>query len=138
MAFQLSQLSSNLASTNRTNMIPSKPQQTSLAQGLVSIPVPPPPHGEETNLEASSSDESSVSFTIAHIKPSIMWRNESFWKKKPLAACATGMFPCGSSLREHPQIHSGVPFPSSQQGESHVPVPLQQSSGSRQRPLGST
>ncbi|XP_012596367.2 zinc finger and BTB domain-containing protein 2 isoform X1 [Microcebus murinus] len=122
-ASQLSQLTSNLAQVNRTNMTPSDPLQTSLSPELVSTPVPPPPPGEETNLEASSSDEQPASLTIAHVKPSIMKRNGSFPKYYACHLCGR-RFTLRSSLREHLQIHTGVPFTSSQQGESRVPLSL--------------
>ncbi|KAB1275842.1 Zinc finger and BTB domain-containing protein 2 [Camelus dromedarius] len=122
-AAQLSQLPSNLTQVNRTHMTPSDPLQTSLSPDLVSTPVPPPPSGEETNLEASSSDEQPASLTIAHVKPSIMKRNGSFPKYYACHLCGR-RFTLRSSLREHLQIHTGVPFTASQPGESRVPLSL--------------
>nr|XP_020031593.1 zinc finger and BTB domain-containing protein 2 isoform X2 [Castor canadensis] len=122
-ASQLSQLTPNLAQVNRTNLTPADPLQTSLSPELVSTPVPPPPPGEETNLEASSSDEQPATLTIAHVKPSIMKRNGSFPKYYACHLCGR-RFTLRSSLREHLQIHTGVPFPSSQQGENRVPLSL--------------
>ncbi|KAB0395318.1 hypothetical protein E2I00_014774, partial [Balaenoptera physalus] len=122
-ASQLSQLPSNLTQVNRTHMTPSDPLQTSLSPDLVSTPVPPPPPGEETNLEASSSDEQPAPLTIAHVKPSIMKRNGSFPKYYACHLCGR-RFTLRSSLREHLQIHTGVPFTASQPGESRVPLSL--------------
>lgn len=107
-ASQLSQLPPNLAQVNRTNMPSSDPLQSSLSPELVSTPVPAPPPGEETNLEASSSDEQPASLTIAHVKPSIMKRNGSFPKYYACHLCGR-RFTLRSSLREHLQIHTGVP-----------------------------
>ncbi|XP_004673991.1 PREDICTED: zinc finger and BTB domain-containing protein 2 [Condylura cristata] len=119
----LSQLTSNLAQVNRTHLTPSDPLQTSLSPELISTPVPPPPPGEETNLEASSSDEQPASLTIAHVKPSIMKRNGSFPKYYACHLCGR-RFTLRSSLREHLQIHTGVPFPASQPGEVRGPLSL--------------
>ncbi|XP_055288768.1 zinc finger and BTB domain-containing protein 2 [Moschus berezovskii] len=122
-ASQLSQLPSNLSQVNRIRMTPSDPLQTSLSPDLVSTPVPPPPPGEETNLEASSSDEQPAPLTIAHVKPSIMKRNGSFPKYYACHLCGR-RFTLRSSLREHLQIHTGVPFTASQPGEGRVPLSL--------------
>ncbi|XP_059128372.1 zinc finger and BTB domain-containing protein 2 [Peromyscus eremicus] len=120
---QLSQLTANLAQVNRTNMTPADPLQTSLSPELVSTPVPPPPPGEETNLEASSSDEQPSSLTIAHVKPSIMKRNGSFPKYYACHLCGR-RFTLRSSLREHLQIHTGVPFTAGPPGEGRGPLSL--------------
>lgn len=120
---QLSQLTTNLAQVNRTNMTPADPLQTSLSPELVSTPVPPPPPGEETNLEASSSDEQPSSLTIAHVKPSIMKRNGSFPKYYACHLCGR-RFTLRSSLREHLQIHTGVPFTAGPPGEGRGPLSL--------------
>lgn len=122
-AAQLSQLPSNLAPVTRTHLTPSDPLQTSLSPELVSTPVPPPPPGEETNLEASSSDEQPAALTIAHVKPSIMKRNGSFPKYYACHLCGR-RFTLRSSLREHLQIHTGVPFTSGQPGDSRGPLSL--------------
>ncbi|MBZ3883914.1 Zinc finger and BTB domain-containing protein 2 [Sciurus carolinensis] len=122
-ASQLSQLTSNLAQVNRTNMTPSNPLQTSLSPELVSTPVPPPPPREETHLEAASSHKQPASLSIAHDKPSIMKRKASFPKYYACHLCGW-RFTLRSSLQEHLQIHMGVPFASSQQGESRIPLLL--------------
>ncbi|MBZ3884340.1 Zinc finger and BTB domain-containing protein 2 [Sciurus carolinensis] len=122
-ASQLSQLTSNLAQVNRTNMTPSNPLQTSLSPELFSTPVPPPPPGEETNLEAASSHEQTASLSIDHDKPSIMKRKASFLKYYACHLCGW-RFTVQSSLQEHLQIHMGVRFASSQQGESRIPLLL--------------
>ncbi|KAM8789307.1 zinc finger and BTB domain-containing protein 2 isoform 1-T2 [Rhynchonycteris naso] len=122
-AAQLSQLPSNLPQVNRTHLTPSDPLQTSLSPELVSTPVPPAAPGEETNLEASSSDEQPASLTIAHVKPSIMKRNGSFPKYYACHLCGR-RFTLRSSLREHLQIHTGVPFPASQPGDGRGPLSL--------------
>lgn len=123
-ATQLSQLTSNLPQVNRTHMTPSDPLQTSLSPELVSTPVPPPnAAGEEANLEASSSDEQPTSLTIAHVKPSIMKRNGSFPKYYACHLCGR-RFTLRSSLREHLQIHTGVPFTAGPPGEGRGPLSL--------------
>lgn len=127
-ATQLSQLTSSLPPGHRTHLTPSDPLQTSLSPELVSTPVPPnaaaaASGGEETNLEASSSDEQPASLTIAHVKPSIMKRNGSFPKYYACHLCGR-RFALRSSLREHLQIHTGVPFAAGQPGEGRGPLSL--------------
>ncbi|MBZ3870576.1 Zinc finger and BTB domain-containing protein 2 [Sciurus carolinensis] len=95
-ASQLSQLTSNLAQVNRTNMTPSNPLQTSLSPQLASTSVPPHLPGEETHLEAPSSDEQPASLSIAHVKPSILKRKVSFPKYYACHLCGR-RFPLRSS-----------------------------------------
>uniref|UniRef100_A0A8C8SIM7 Zinc finger and BTB domain containing 2 n=1 Tax=Pelusios castaneus TaxID=367368 RepID=A0A8C8SIM7_9SAUR len=120
---QLSQLASNLPQVTRTNMTTSDPLQSSLSPELVSTAGNSSPPEEETNMEASSSDEQPASLTIAHVKPSIMKRNGSFPKYYACHLCGR-RFNLRSSLREHLQIHTGVPFTSNQQGESSISLSL--------------
>lgn len=120
---QLSQLGANLPQVTRTNMSASDPLPSSLSPELVSAAGNNSPSGEEANMEASSSDEQPASLTIAHVKPSIMKRNGSFPKYYACHLCGR-RFNLRSSLREHLQIHTGVPFTSSQQGESNISLSL--------------
>ncbi|XP_055982060.1 zinc finger and BTB domain-containing protein 2 [Sorex fumeus] len=101
----------------RTHLTPSEPLlPTPLSPELVSTPVPPPPlssssmPGDEAGLAPSPSDEPPAPLTIAHVKPSIMKRNGSFPKCYACHLCGR-RFTLRSSLREHLQIHTGVPFP---------------------------
>ncbi|RMC12937.1 hypothetical protein DUI87_10464 [Hirundo rustica rustica] len=120
---QLSQLGANLPQVTRTNMSASDPLPSSLSPELISAAGNNSPSGEEANMEASSSDEQPASLTIAHVKPSIMKRNGSFPKYYACHLCGR-RFNLRSSLREHLQIHTGVPFTSSQQGESNISLSL--------------
>ncbi|TRZ26826.1 hypothetical protein HGM15179_000296 [Zosterops borbonicus] len=120
---QLSQLGANLPQVTRTNMSASDPLPSSLSPELVSAAGNNSPSGEEANMEASSSDEQPAPLTIAHVKPSIMKRNGSFPKYYACHLCGR-RFNLRSSLREHLQIHTGVPFTSSQQGESNISLSL--------------
>ncbi|EHB02945.1 Zinc finger and BTB domain-containing protein 2 [Heterocephalus glaber] len=87
-------------------------------------PAPPTtPTPLDSYLEASPSDEQPVSLTIAHVKPSIMKRNGSFPKYYACDLCWR-RFTLRSSLQEHLQIHTGVPFTAAPQGESRVPLSL--------------
>ncbi|XP_034964645.1 zinc finger and BTB domain-containing protein 2 [Zootoca vivipara] len=106
-----------------TNMSTSDPLQPPLSPELVSTAPHPSPPGDENNMEASSSDDQPASLTIAHVKPSIMKKNGSFPKYYACHLCGR-RFNLRSSLREHLQIHTGVPFSSSQHGESSVPLSL--------------
>ncbi|KAM6186026.1 zinc finger and BTB domain-containing protein 2 [Rhynchocyon petersi] len=120
-AAPLSQLPATLP-PGRTHLPPPDPLQASLSPDLVSTPVPPPA-AEEPPLEASSSDEQPAALTIAHVKPSIMKRNGSFPKYYACHLCGR-RFTLRSSLREHLQIHTGVPFAASQPAEGRGPLSL--------------
>ncbi|XP_060061309.1 zinc finger and BTB domain-containing protein 2 isoform X2 [Erinaceus europaeus] len=130
----LAQLPPHLAQVHRTHLTPSDPLQTSLSPELVSTPVPapappppppPPPGGDEAHLEAASSDEqpASAALSITHVKPSIMKRNGSFPKYYACHLCGR-RFTLRSSLREHLQIHTGVPFPPGPPGGARAALGL--------------
>ncbi|XP_058145549.1 zinc finger and BTB domain-containing protein 2 [Dasypus novemcinctus] len=121
-AAQLSQATSALAQAGRTHLPPADPLQTSLSPELIPTPVPPPPAGEE-EAAAVASDEQPAALTIAHVKPSIMKRNGSFPKYYACHLCGR-RFTLRSSLREHLQIHTGVPFTASQPGEGRAALSL--------------
>ncbi|XP_062428365.1 zinc finger and BTB domain-containing protein 2 isoform X1 [Rhea pennata] len=127
---QLSQLATTLPQVTRTNMTTSDPLPSSLSPELVSAAGNNSPTGEEANMEASSSDEQPASLTIAHVKPSIMKRNGSFPKYYACHLCGR-RFNLRSSLREHLQIHTGVPFTSSQQGENNMSLSLCNNTGEK-------
>ncbi|CAH2252784.1 zinc finger and BTB domain-containing 2 [Pelobates cultripes] len=79
-------------------------QEASLASHAASL--------EENSMEESPNEEQNNSLTIAHVKPSIMKRNGSFPKYYACHLCGR-RFNLRSSLREHLQLHTGIPFTAS-------------------------
>lgn len=105
---QLNQLPSSLPAANRTNLTFSEQVHAPLSPEPTSS-VPAPSALEENSMDESPSEEQNTSLTIAHVKPSIMKRNGSFPKYYACHLCGR-RFNLRSSLREHLQLHTGMPF----------------------------
>ncbi|XP_072265391.1 zinc finger and BTB domain-containing protein 2 [Pyxicephalus adspersus] len=106
---QLNQLTSSLPAANRTNLNFSEPVNAPLSPEPTSNVLPASSALEENSMEESPSEEQNTSLTIAHVKPSIMKRNGSFPKYYACHLCGR-RFNLRSSLREHLQLHTGMPF----------------------------
>ncbi|XP_029452414.1 zinc finger and BTB domain-containing protein 2 isoform X2 [Rhinatrema bivittatum] len=118
-AIQLSQLTTPLPQAARTSIPLSDPLQPPASPELTPSGVPTAPSVEENSMEELPSDEQPAALTIAHVKPSIMKRNGSFPKYYACHLCGR-RFNLRSSLREHLQLHTGVPFSSAGQGETSI------------------
>ncbi|XP_018412873.1 PREDICTED: zinc finger and BTB domain-containing protein 2 [Nanorana parkeri] len=117
---QMNQLPSSLPAANRTNLTFSEPVQAPLSPEPTSSVLPASSTLEENSMDESPSEEQNTPLTIAHVKPSIMKRNGSFPKYYACHLCGR-RFNLRSSLREHLQLHTGMPFsPTAGQTETSV------------------
>ncbi|CAH2252788.1 zinc finger and BTB domain-containing 2 [Pelobates cultripes] len=109
---QITQLPSALPAANRTNLTFSESVHAPLSPEPTSSVLPTAASLEENSMEESPNEEQNNSLTIAHVKPSIMKRNGSFPKYYACHLCGR-RFNLRSSLREHLQLHTGIPFTAS-------------------------
>ncbi|KAM8947680.1 zinc finger and BTB domain-containing protein 2 [Pelodytes ibericus] len=105
---QITPLPSAMPAANRTNLTFSEPVNAPLSPEPTSSVLPTAASLEENSMEESPNEEQN-SLTIAHVKPSIMKRNGSFPKYYACHLCGR-RFNLRSSLREHLQVHTGIPF----------------------------
>ncbi|MEE6517700.1 hypothetical protein FKM82_028069 [Ascaphus truei] len=106
---QLAQRPAALPPANRTNLTFSEPVHAPLSPEPTTTVLPTASSLEENSMEESPNEEQNTSLTIAHVKPSIMKRNGSFPKYYACHLCGR-RFNLRSSLREHLQLHTGIPF----------------------------
>ncbi|XP_069464235.1 zinc finger and BTB domain-containing protein 2 [Ambystoma mexicanum] len=106
----VSRLSTILPQPTQKNTNPSDALQPPMSPDLTSV-LPTAPSLEENSMEDSPSEDQPSSLTIAHVKPSIMKRNGSFPKYYACHLCGR-RFNLRSSLRDHLQLHTGIPFTS--------------------------